>query len=66
MSTIIMTTFGATHLSRWDQLRSHIVEWQRRIHSRHELEGLSDASLRDIGIARSSAHRKTDKLCWVA
>jgi len=58
MSTITTTMFWATHASRWDQLKFRISEWQRRARSRRELEGLSDATLRDIGITRCDAHRE--------
>jgi uncharacterized protein YjiS (DUF1127 family) len=40
--------------------------WQRRTRSRHELEGLSDATLRDIGITRCDAHREMNKPFWMA
>ncbi len=62
MSTITMTTFRATHLSRWDQLKLRVAEWQRR----RELDGLSDATLRDIGITRCDAHREMNKPFWMA
>jgi uncharacterized protein YjiS (DUF1127 family) len=61
-----MTTFRATtHASRWGQLKSRVAKWQRRVHSRHELEALSDATLRDIGITRCRAYHEI-KLCWMA
>ena len=66
MSTITMTTFRATHLSRWDQLKLRVTEWHRRARSRRELEGLSDATLRDIGITRCDAHREMNKPFWMA
>ena len=66
MSTITMTTFRATHLPRWDQLKLRVTEWQRRARSRRELEGLSDATLRDIGITRCDAHREMNKPFWMA
>jgi len=64
MSTITMTTFR--HLPRWHQLKSRVGEWQRRVRTRQELEGLSDATLRDIGIKRCRAHPGKNKLFWVA
>ena len=66
MSTITTTTFRGTRLSRWDQLKLRIAEWQRRARSRHELEGLSDATLRDIGITRCDAHCEMNKPFWMA
>jgi uncharacterized protein YjiS (DUF1127 family) len=66
MSTITTTTFRGTRLSRWDQLKLRIAEWQRRTRSRYELEGLSDATLRDIGITRCDAHREMNKPFWMA
>jgi len=66
MSIITTTTFRGTRLSRWDQLKLRIAEWQRRTRSRYELEGLSDATLRDIGITRCDAHREMNKPFWMA
>jgi uncharacterized protein YjiS (DUF1127 family) len=56
----------ATHASRWDQVKSRISEWQRRARSRRELEGLSDVTLRDIGITRCDVHREMNKPFWMA
>jgi uncharacterized protein YjiS (DUF1127 family) len=56
MSIATMTTFR--HLPRWQQLKAGVGEWQRRLRTRHELEGLSDTTLRDIGIKRCRAHGK--------
>jgi uncharacterized protein YjiS (DUF1127 family) len=61
MSTITTTTFRATQTPRWDQLKFRISEWHRRARSRRELEALSDATLRDIGITRCDAHREMNK-----
>ena len=66
MSTITTTTFRATQGPRWDQLKLRISEWQRRARSRRELEALSDATLRDIGITRCDAHREMNKPFWMA
>jgi uncharacterized protein YjiS (DUF1127 family) len=66
MSTITMTIFRTTHTSHWDQLKLRITEWQRRARSRRELEALSDATLRDIGITRCDAHREMNKPFWMA
>jgi uncharacterized protein YjiS (DUF1127 family) len=66
MSAITMTTFRSTPFSRWDQLKLRVTEWQRRARSRRELEALSDATLRDIGITRCDAHREMNKPFWMA
>jgi uncharacterized protein YjiS (DUF1127 family) len=66
MSTIAMTIYRSTHSSHWDQLKLRISEWQRRARSRRELEALSDATLRDIGITRCDAHRDINKPFWMA
>jgi uncharacterized protein YjiS (DUF1127 family) len=58
MSAITMTIFRTMHSSHWDQLKLRIMEWPRRARSRRELEGLSDTTLRDIGITRCDAHLK--------
>jgi len=64
MSTITMTTFR--HLPRWQQLKHRVGAWMRHVRSRHELEGLSDATLRDIGIGRRPARRQMNRLFWMA
>jgi uncharacterized protein YjiS (DUF1127 family) len=66
MSTITMTIFRNTHTSYWDQLKLRVTEWQRRARSRRELEALSDATMRDIGITRCDAHREINKPFWMA
>ncbi len=63
------TTFTSvrTHrISGWSHVRHSIGEWRRRLRSRQELEGLSDATLRDIGISRCDAQRETNKPFWMA
>lgn len=55
-----------TCLFSWDQIHRRIAEWQRRSRSRHELETLSDATLRDIGITRCDAQREIRKPFWMA
>ena len=65
MSTTSMT-FRTYRLSRWDQMKRGISEWHRRSRSRHELEMLSDETLRDIGITRCEAHREMNKPFWMA
>jgi uncharacterized protein YjiS (DUF1127 family) len=59
------TTTTTFRNSRWDHIKLRIAEWQRRSRSRQELEGLSDATLRDIGITRCEAHREMQKPFWM-
>jgi uncharacterized protein YjiS (DUF1127 family) len=66
MSTLTMTNFRNSRMSNWDQFKGRIAEWQRRSRSRHELESLSDATLRDIGITRCDAHSEIHKPFWMA
>jgi len=66
MVTTTMTSFRTHRLSRWGQIKLSITEWQRRSRSRYELENLSDATLRDIGITRCEAHREMQKPFWMA
>jgi uncharacterized protein YjiS (DUF1127 family) len=65
MTTTTMTSFQA-HLFSWEKIMRRIGEWRRRSRSRQELEGLSDATLRDIGITRCDAHREAHKPFWMA
>jgi uncharacterized protein YjiS (DUF1127 family) len=65
MTTTTMTNFRTHRGSHWDQIKFRIGEWQRRSRSRQELIGLSDATLRDIGITRCDAQRETHKPFWM-
>jgi uncharacterized protein YjiS (DUF1127 family) len=60
------TTVRANRISGWSHVKHRIGEWRRRLRSRQELEALSDATLRDIGIARCDARRETQKPFWMA
>lgn len=63
------STTMTSHRSRtfnWDDIARRIGEWQRRSRSRHELQGLSDSTLRDIGITRCDAQREAHKPFWMA
>jgi uncharacterized protein YjiS (DUF1127 family) len=51
-------------LLRWDHLRLRIADWRRwarERRERRELEGLSDATLHDIGITRGDVYREINK-----
>ena len=63
--TMTFTTYQTHHTSRWSQVKDRIGEWRRRSHSRQELDSLSDATLRDIGISRCDAHRESHKPFWM-
>lgn len=66
MATTTMSSFQAHRLFNWERVMRRIGEWQRRSRSRQELERLSDATLRDIGITRCDAHREAHKPFWMA
>jgi uncharacterized protein YjiS (DUF1127 family) len=40
------------------------LEWHERARSRHQLEGLSDRMLQDIGLTRAQVEVETDKPFW--
>lgn len=65
MTATTMTT-ERNHSFRWDQIARRVAEWQHRARSRQELQGLSDATLRDIGITRCDVHREAHKPFWMA
>ena len=65
MNTTFTATIHRRRWSRWGGLRQSIALWQHRSRSRNELESLSDATLRDIGISRWDAHREADKFFWM-
>ena len=58
--------FRTHRMFNWNKIRQRIAEWQHRSRSRQELESLSDATLRDIGITRCDVHRETHKPFWMA
>ena len=66
MTTTTMNNFRTARLFSWDQIIRRIAEWQRRSRSRVELQGLSDATLRDIGITRCDVQREIRKPFWMA
>jgi uncharacterized protein YjiS (DUF1127 family) len=59
-----MTTKLTT--TTWNQFKTSFGEWRRRIRSRDELMGLSDRSLRDIGLSRCDAAMEAGKPFWSA
>lgn len=65
-TTTLTTTYPLRSVSRWEQVKRHLAAWQQRARSRNELEGLSDAALRDIGVTRCDAHRELCKPFWMA
>ncbi len=60
------TTVRVQRFSGWTHVKYRIGKWRQRLQSRQELEGLSDATLRDIGISRCDAQRETHKSFWMA
>lgn len=66
MTTTTMNNFRTARLLSWDPLVRRIAEWQRRSRSRLELQGLSDATLRDIGITRCDIQHEIRKPFWMA
>jgi uncharacterized protein YjiS (DUF1127 family) len=65
MSTITTTMISATHVSRWDQLQTELQRLDQALSGR-ELEGLGDATFRNIGITRCDSYRKLNKPFWMA
>jgi uncharacterized protein YjiS (DUF1127 family) len=63
MSAITMNRYRSFG---WGQIARRIGEWQRRARSRQELHGLSEATLRDIGITRCDVQREANKPFWMA
>ena len=50
---------------RWRYMKHRLVQWRRRSQARHELQGLSDATLRDLGLTRCEAQRESNKPFWM-
>ncbi len=56
---------GVHRSSPWSAVRTMIVEWRRRVRSRHELKNLGDADLRDIGLTRGEVDFEQSKSFWL-
>jgi uncharacterized protein YjiS (DUF1127 family) len=50
---------------RWGYMKHRLVQWRRRAKARHELQGLSDATLRDLGLTRCDAANESTKPFWM-
>ena len=50
---------------RLGYMRHRLVQWRRRARARHELQGLSDATLRDLGLTRCDAEQESTKPFWM-
>ncbi|MGB6963991.1 MAG: DUF1127 domain-containing protein [Xanthobacteraceae bacterium] len=51
---------------RWGYMKHRLVQWRRRAQARHELRGLSDSTLRDLGLTRCDAASESTKPFWMA
>jgi uncharacterized protein YjiS (DUF1127 family) len=61
-----LTSLTTQSGSRWNEMKHQFAEWRRRMRSRRELHGLSDETLRDIGVSRCDAEREVTKPIWMA
>jgi uncharacterized protein YjiS (DUF1127 family) len=50
---------------RWGYVKHRLVQWRRRARARHELHGLSDATLRDLGLTRYDTAQESTKPFWM-
>jgi uncharacterized protein YjiS (DUF1127 family) len=50
---------------RWGYMTHRLVQWRRRARARHELHGLSDATLRDLGLTRYDTAQESTKPFWM-
>lgn len=50
---------------RWGYMKHRLLQWRRRAQARHELQSLSDANLRDLGLTRRDAEREAAKPFWM-
>jgi uncharacterized protein YjiS (DUF1127 family) len=51
---------------RWGHMKHRLWQWRRRSQARHELQTLSDANLRDLGLTRCDASHEFNKPFWMA
>jgi uncharacterized protein YjiS (DUF1127 family) len=61
-----LTTLKTHRGSHWNEMRLQFAGWRRRARSRSELRGLSDQTLRDIGVSRCDVHGEVAKPFWAA
>lgn len=66
MNTNTETGRPIEQASTWRQFTHHLAEWHARYRWRQELAGLSDATLRDMGITRCDVRREIQKPFWMA
>jgi uncharacterized protein YjiS (DUF1127 family) len=66
MSTVTTMFWAAPLMPLVGIISNPISEWHRRVRCRRELESLSDATLRDIGITRCDCHRQMNQPFWMA
>jgi uncharacterized protein YjiS (DUF1127 family) len=50
---------------RLGYMKHRLEQWRRRARARHELQGLSDATLRDLGLTRCDAAGESAKPFWM-
>ena len=48
----------------WSNLQAVFTEWRHRIRCRYDLERLNERELADMGMTRTDAFNKTQKLFW--
>jgi uncharacterized protein YjiS (DUF1127 family) len=51
--------------TRWNEVNRRLAEWWHFASSRHELEGLDDRCLQDIGMSRCTADFEASKPFWM-
>ena len=49
----------------WGYMRHRLLQWRRRARARQELQGLSDANLRDLGLTRCDTAHESTKPFWM-
>jgi uncharacterized protein YjiS (DUF1127 family) len=50
---------------RWSKVKQRATQWWHCARSRHELQGLDDKCLRDIGMSRCTADFESTKPFWM-
>ena len=59
-----MNAIHSSTASTLHRAAAMVARWGERIRGRHELAGLDDRQLADIGITRVEVHAETSKPFW--
>jgi uncharacterized protein YjiS (DUF1127 family) len=66
MTRIFTNTVTMQRGSPLSQIKHRLMQWRQRARARHELQNLSDRTLRDLGITRCDVTYEASKPFWMS